>query len=47
MILIYIHVLEFQCHVRKKKISCCFLILTLRKVMIENKSIDGNQSYFK
>ena len=27
--------------------SCCFLILTLRKVMIENKSIDGNQSHFK
>ena len=26
---------------------CCFLIVTLRKVMIENKSIDGNQSHFK
>ena len=24
-----------------------FLILTLRKVMIENKSIDDNQSHFK
>ena len=46
MILIYI--LEVQCHVRKNNyFSCCFLLLTLRKVMIENKSIDGNQSYFK
>ena len=27
--------------------SCCFLILTLRKVMIENKSIDGKQGQFK
>ena len=25
----------------------CFIILTLRKVMIENKCIDGNQSHFK
>ena len=46
MILIYI--LEVQCHVRKNNVfSCCFLILALRKVMIENNSIDGNQSHFK
>ena len=44
MILIYI--LEVKC---KDKIIflCCFLILTLRKVTIENQSIGGNQSHFK
>ena len=25
----------------------CFVILTLRKVMIENKCIDGNYSHFR